>query len=283
MRVIVVLTGLVAEIALTALFPYVAGQRITSQEQRSPSNNHEEINCKVPGTNGTYSPWNGKYCVYALGYTELAYEKDIFYNDKTKSYARDVDVVTIATCWQDELLKTKYSGGLMRIAGRSVNLFFACCKRCEEFDSPKDEILLKLKNVFTAYSVLNMKKIYDVVVGENSRENVMYRERYLVRLNKGGIMERIELPTCLSEGFRLAPSLIYTPICWVKTNWKGHCEICGDKADKQYLNIEASGKLNSKFGPFDAYRVHAMEETYCSNFFDKAIPQLVCETVCSRI
>lgn len=95
-----------------------------------------------------------------------------------------------------------------RIAGRSVNLFFACCKRCEEFDAPKDEILLKLKNVFTAYSVLNVKKIYDVIVGENSKENVMYRERYLVRLNQDGIMERIELPTCLSEGFRLVSSLL---------------------------------------------------------------------------
>uniref|UniRef100_A0A915A1I7 Uncharacterized protein n=1 Tax=Parascaris univalens TaxID=6257 RepID=A0A915A1I7_PARUN len=54
-----------------------------------------------------FSPCNGKCCVYALGYTELAYEKDIFYNDKTRSYACDVDMVTVTTCWQDELLKMK--------------------------------------------------------------------------------------------------------------------------------------------------------------------------------
>lgn len=89
-----------------------------------------------------------------------------------------------------------------------INIFFVCCKECAELGTSKLEALLTLKNMFTAHSYLNVKKIYEHIETDVVAEGVVYRERYVLMLEEGNTTQIIDLPTCLSEEFRIVSSLI---------------------------------------------------------------------------
>ncbi|VDM50983.1 unnamed protein product [Toxocara canis] len=97
---------------------------------------------------------------------------------------------------------------------------------------------------------------------------LLYAERYLLVIDDKESNSRvIDLPTCLSDGFRLSALFVHTPICWVKTTWRRQCEICGDPPGKDFLNIrvEKGSRLQRTLGPYDAFSSRKMEELHCNN------------------
>ncbi|VDM50825.1 unnamed protein product [Toxocara canis] len=85
-----------------------------------------------------------------------------------------------------------------------LNVFFVCCKKCDEFNTSAERIRLRLKNMFTAYSYLNFKKIYEVFKTNDKMKQLLYAERYLLLIDDKEASSRvIDVPTCLSDGFHL--------------------------------------------------------------------------------
>ncbi|KHN76872.1 hypothetical protein Tcan_03724, partial [Toxocara canis] len=231
-----------------------------------PSTNQME--CQVPGERTLYIPINRNYCIYGIGFTSEKYEEEVFYNDNASPYSDQLETAATPACNSNPLTESEYSGGWIQTSNRTLNIFFVCCKNCDELNTSKEGIRLRLKNVFTAYSYMNIKKVYEVFETKDEMKELLYAERYLLLIDDEEASSRvIDLPICLSEGFRLSVSLVYTPICWVKTSWRRQCEICGDPPGKEFLNIRLDKdlRLQRTLGPYDAFSSRMVEELRCNN------------------
>ncbi|VDM43985.1 unnamed protein product [Toxocara canis] len=161
-----------------------------------------------------YSPRNRVYCVYGIGFTAEKYEEEVFYNDDASLYGDQLETAAIPACNRNPLTKAEYGGGwvvstmIIQTSEGTLNIFFVCCKKCDEFKTSKEGIRLRLKNMFTAYSYLNFKKIYEVFKTNDKLRELLYAERYLLVIDDKGASSRvIDLPTCLSDGFHLVSLL----------------------------------------------------------------------------
>ncbi|VDM42716.1 unnamed protein product [Toxocara canis] len=210
------------------------------------------------------SPLNGLYCVYAIGFTAKGAKDEILYNDETNSYADRLEAVTIATCKTDSLNTTKFGGGCMSKSNGRRDVFFACCKNCSELVITRKKALLKLMNMFIAYSHLNVRKVYEAVNKRGARAGVVYKEKYILTLFNDGRQEDIVLPICLTDDFQIAPSLLNSPVCWAKVKWEGHCEICGKSGDKEYLNMNREQGVRHFTGPYDQRNSEGLERIQCT-------------------
>ncbi|KHN84011.1 hypothetical protein Tcan_04108 [Toxocara canis] len=224
----------------------------------------EEMKCPKVGSEEFYTPLNGLYCVYAIGFTAKGAKDEILYNDETNSYADRLEAVTIATCKTDSLNTTKFGGGCMSKSNGRRDVFFACCKNCSELVITRKKALLKLMNMFIAYSHLNVRKVYEAVNKRGARAGVVYKEKYILTLFNDGRQEDIVLPICLTDDFQIAPSLLNSPVCWAKVKWEGHCEICGKSGDKEYLNMNREQGVRHFTGPYDQRNSEGLERIQCT-------------------
>uniref|UniRef100_A0A914ZV07 SWIM-type domain-containing protein n=1 Tax=Parascaris univalens TaxID=6257 RepID=A0A914ZV07_PARUN len=257
---------LLASVILTTL-----GAEEQQQNIYSSTVSTDRFLCPLPG-GASFAPKNANYCIYAIGYTEEAYGDNLFYNKDSSDYADQLEAAATPACAQNQLSEPQYSGGWMHISNGTINIFFVCCKECAHLGTSKLEALLTLKNVFTARSYLNVKKIYEHIETDAVAEGVVYRERYVLMMENENRTQLIDLPTCLSQEFRIIPSFVNTPMCWVKATAERRCEACGDPPTyKEFLNlIEKTEILNLTLGPYDAFHSRHMEGTHCANDMKKS-------------
>ncbi|VDM27482.1 unnamed protein product [Toxocara canis] len=155
-----------------------------------------------------YSPRNRVYCIYGIGFTAEKYEEEVFYNDDASPYGDQLETAATPACSGNPLTKAEYGGGWIQTSKGTFNIFFVCCKKCDEFNTSTERTRLRLKNMFTAYSYLNFKKIYEVFQTNDKMRELLYAERYLLVIDDKESNSRvIDLPTCLSDGFRLVSLL----------------------------------------------------------------------------